>query len=170
LTAQAREGLIFFQGKAECASCHRLTDGRFTDSQFHHSGIGLIDIDGNLGQLASVALRRKLDVTTMGSAVGEDAKLSALGRFLVSHQAEDIGAFRTPSLRNVAVTAPYMHDGSIATLEQAVDVEIYYRGLSTGRPISLTVEERKDLLAFLQSLTTELPTGYYQPVPAASDH
>ena len=78
-----------------------------------------------------------------------------MGRFVVTHEPIDIGAFQTPSLRNVAVTAPYMHDGSIATLSAAVDHEIYYRGFSTGRPISMSVTERQDLVAFLESLTDE---------------
>ena len=167
LTAQAREGLLLFQGKAECAGCHRLAAGRLTDGQFHHSGVGLGDVDAHLGQLTATAMRRDLKAGAIGSAVGQDAKLSALGRFLVSHQAVDVGAFRTPSLRNVAVTAPYMHDGSIKTLDTAVNTEIYYRGLSTGRPISLTVDERKSLLAFLRSLTAVLPTRVDQPEMAS---
>lgn len=155
LSMQAREGLRLFQGKAECSSCHLLAAGRFTDGQFHHSGVGLGDVDTHLGELTSAALQRNLTVAAMGSAIGQDPKLSALGRFVVSHQAIDVGAFRTPSLRNIGITAPYMHDGSIKTLEAAVDTEIYYRGLSTGRPISLTVDERREIIAFLRSLTAE---------------
>jgi cytochrome c peroxidase len=78
---------------------------------------------------------------------------SSLGRFVVSHQPADIGAFRTPSLRNVAVTAPYMHDGSIASLSEAVDHEIYYRGFTRGNPINLSLSEREALVAFLKTLT-----------------
>jgi cytochrome c peroxidase len=53
----------------------------------------------------------------------------------------------------VAVTAPYMHDGSIATLSEAVDHEIYYRGFSRGHPINLSLAERQALVAFLEPLT-----------------
>jgi cytochrome c peroxidase len=161
LSAEAREGLELFEGKAECASCHMLAAGRFTDGNFHHSGVGISTVDGHLGRLTADSMRRDLKPDALGSAIGQDAELSVLGRFLVSKQAIDVGAFRTPSLRNVAMTAPYMHDGSIKTLEAAVDIEIYYRGISTGRPISLTVDERKHLLVFLRSLTAVSPANEY---------
>ena len=90
----------------------------------------------------------------IGNAVLVDADLAELGRFAVTQRPEDLGAFRTPTLRNVARTAPYMHDGSIATLEEAIDRELYYRGLARGRPISLTVDERRQLGAFLHMLNT----------------
>jgi cytochrome c peroxidase len=74
---------------------------------------------------------------------------------------DDVGKFRVPTLRNIAVTAPYMHDGSIATLDEVLDH--YVAGgrapnptRSTGiAPLSLTAQERADLLAFLESLTDE---------------
>jgi cytochrome c peroxidase len=58
-------------------------------------------------------------------------------------------------LREVAATAPYMHDGSLATLEQAVDWELYYQGQGSGQPIGLSQTERADLLAFLRALTSQ---------------
>ena len=154
LSPQAREGLRLFTGKAECAGCHDPARGRFTDGKFHHTGVGFGDVAADLGELTAQAFRRDVLPAEIGSAVGQNPKLSALGRFMVSRQASDVGAFRTPSLRDVAVTAPYMHDGSIQTLEAAVDAEIYYRGLSTGHPINLTVNERNDLMAFLRNLTS----------------
>ena len=66
---------------------------------------------------------------------------------------EDIGRFRTPSLRNVARTAPYFHDGSVATLEAAVDLELYYRRQSDGALTAVSRDEREDLLAFLRALS-----------------
>ncbi len=99
-------------------------------------------------------MRDSMQPQAVGTLADTHAKLSRLGRFLVTHQVRSIGAFRTPSLRNVALTAPYMHDGSIATLSGAIDEELYYRGLQTGRPIALTARERHELLAFLQSLST----------------
>jgi cytochrome c peroxidase len=84
----------------------------------------------------------------------QDAELAELGRFLVTRDPHDIGKFKTPSLRNVALTAPYMHNGSVATLEEAVEREIYYRGLTTNRPLIVTPSEKKDLVAFLRSLTS----------------
>ena len=78
--------------------------------------------------------------------------------------ADDIGKFRTPSLRNIAVSAPYMHDGSIASLEAVIDHYVAGgRAARTGRPppqrsalvsgFALTEDERRDLIAFLRSLT-----------------
>jgi cytochrome c peroxidase len=85
-----------------------------------------------------------------------------LGRFAITHNPEDRGAFKTPSLRNVALTAPYMHDGSVATLEDVVD--FYDRG-GDGAPnqsklifkLNLTAQEKQDLVAFLKTLTGTLP-------------
>jgi len=70
----------------------------------------------------------------------------------VTGNPKDLGKFRTPSLHNVALTAPHMHNGSIATLELALDFEIYYRGLSESRPLILSAQEQRDLLAFLHAL------------------
>lgn len=84
------------------------------------------------------------------------------GRFAVTRLAGDRGAFKTPSLRNVALTAPYMHDGSIATLDEVVD--LYDRGgdVPADRsdrilPLELTAPEKADLVAFLRSLTGAVP-------------
>jgi cytochrome c peroxidase len=94
------------------------------------------------------------------------------GAFEVTRNAADAGKFKAPTLRNVAVTAPYMHDGSVATLEDAID---HYaaggRTIATGeyagvgrenpnksssiRGFTLTKDQRADLIAFLQSLTDE---------------
>jgi cytochrome c peroxidase len=85
-----------------------------------------------------------------------------LGRFAVTRRDEDRGAFKTPSLRNVALTAPYMHDGSLASLEAVVD--FYDRGgdAQPGQswkifPLKLRADEKADLVAFLNSLTGRNP-------------
>jgi cytochrome c peroxidase len=85
-----------------------------------------------------------------------------LGRFAITHNPADRGAFKTPTLRNVALTAPYMHDGSVATLEDVV--EFYDRG-GDGAPnqsklifkLNLTAQEKQDLVAFLKTLTGAIP-------------
>jgi cytochrome c peroxidase len=87
--------------------------------------------------------------------IGSDAAIAALGRFNVTHKLTDIGKYRTPSLRNVALTAPYMHDGSVSTLEEAVELEIYYRSSTQARPLIMTAQEKRDLVAFLKALTAE---------------
>lgn len=160
LTPQARLGETLFTGVAGCSTCHALdgTPPRFSDGQYHHSGINPAPSE-RLSALAQAVVRENRGIASLGPKVLTDSDWSALGRFIVSHNPADIGAFRTPSLRNVAITAPYMHDGSIATLREAVDHEVYYRGFSTGHPINLTEEERQALVAFLESLTDE---GYAQ--------
>ena len=144
-----------FSGVAQCSECHRIDADatRFSDDSYHHSGIGAATQSKTLSQLSQAVMTANLDASQLGPKLLTDSAWSALGRFAVSHQPADIGAFRTPSLRNVAVTAPYMHDGSIATLSEAVDHEIYYRGFSRGRPINLSIAERQALCAFLTSLT-----------------
>jgi len=157
LPLEAEQGRKLFDGVAECSSCHTSTgaSARFSDNEFHHSGIGNISQSERLPQLVQVVTHENLSSTALGPKVLTDADWSSLGRFVVSHQPNDIGAFRTPSLRNVAVTAPYMHDGSITTLAQAVDHEIYYRSFSRGKPLNLSLTERKAIVVFLESLTDE---------------
>lgn len=101
-----------------------------------------------------------------GRLILTDEDIAELGRFASTRKPGDLGAFKTPSLRNVTHTAPYMHDGSVATLEGAVEREIYYRSLARGRPISLTVEEQFQLIAFLNALSTG--TSKAPPAKAAS--
>lgn len=86
------------------------------------------------------------------------------GRFLVTSRDQDRGAFKTPTLRQVAARAPYMHDGSIATLEEVV--EYYDRGGNRNpnldselQPLGLSVEEKQALVAFLRSLTGVVQEG-----------
>ncbi len=86
------------------------------------------------------------------------------GRYSVTHNPEDIGNFKVPGLRNVAVTAPYMHDGSMKTLREVID---YYdqphtlvpdaltRDSLLREPLNLTEQEKQDLEAFLHALTDD---------------
>lgn len=79
-------------------------------------------------------------------AIAHDA--SGLGRFLFTRDPADLGSFKTPSLRNVGVTAPYLHDGSLVTLQEAV---AFFAGRHASAP--LTAAETEDLVAFLLTLT-----------------
>ena len=98
-------------------------------------------------------------------AVLSDARTSELGRFAVSRGFDDLGSFKTPTMRNVALTAPYMHDGSVETLRDAV---VHYNNggvtnegdpvndfLSGGiRPLNLTDDQIDDIVAFLEALNS----------------
>jgi cytochrome c peroxidase len=147
-------GLELFRGRAQCAACHTVGErnASLTDNGFHAVGTGLDRIAPKLGPLAIRVARMSND--EVDALIPGDPEVAALGRFLVTRDPADIGKFRTPSLRNVALTAPYMHDGSVATLEEAVERELYYRGRLQGRPLVLTPAEKEDLVAFLRSLTS----------------
>lgn len=154
LNPRAQLGLALFQGKAGCAECHRLegTSPTFTDHAYHRTGVGLDGITANLPALTEGVITRSLKGGAIGDRVATHEDEAQLGRFNVTLEPADIGLFRTPSLRGVSRTAPYMHDGSVPTLEDAIDREVYYRSLQAGRPLNLSVEERLDLAEFLRSL------------------
>lgn len=98
--------------------------------------------------------------------VGMDKPKPDLGRYEITKREEDKGAFKTPTLRDIALTAPYFHDGSAKTLEEVV--EFYNKGgirnphLSKEIvPLNLTAQEKADLVEFLQSLTGEIALEVY---------
>ncbi|MDH4107129.1 MAG: c-type cytochrome [Gammaproteobacteria bacterium] len=163
----ARRGFAVFLGNGRCVSCHTVEQDHalFTDHKFHNIGVGINDIQDRVTDLArafQVAKNKGIDVDV---AVLADANTSHLGRFVVDDELSSMGAFKTPTLRNIAVTAPYMHDGSLATLREVV--EHYNNGgvtnpddpvnafLSGGiRPLNLTEQEIDDLVAFMEALTS----------------
>ncbi|SMF29936.1 cytochrome-c peroxidase [Pseudogulbenkiania subflava] len=155
LSESARRGLALFRGRAQCATCHVVGPeyALFTDNGFHRLGVGFPKIEPRLADMVlGVARGRGQPVD---QAIISDGEMAELGRFMVTFNPADIGRFKTPSLRNVANTAPYMHDGSVPTLFEAVEREIYYRGIETGRPLILTPQEKSDLVDFLKSLSSE---------------
>ncbi len=156
LGAEARRGFELFR-QAGCAGCHRVGDesALFTDHAYHDTGVAHRSALRAAGerslQIAPgvvVPLRTPISVPEV-----ED-----LGRMEVTGRAEDRWKFRTPSLRNVALTAPYMHDGSLGTLWDVV--RFYAAGGSPHpgqdpriRPLALTEADVTALVAFLESLT-----------------
>ncbi len=102
--------------------------------------------------------------------IGMDQEKPDLGLAAITKNEADTGAFKTPTCRNVELTAPYMHDGSIATLEEVV--EWYAKG---GHPnphlsdkikkLDLTAQEKQDLVAFMKSLTGPLPEVEHERLP-----
>lgn len=153
LNAQEKRGFVVFRGKSQCNACHEL--GRqhalFTDEAFHNLGVGLPDAITTTGPSAVVPGAREAVADAPGGT--PDA-----GRFEVTGKARDRFAFRTPTLRNVELTAPYMHDGSLATLREVVD--FYDRG-GNGNPdldplmvpLFLSEQDKEDLVAFMRTLT-----------------
>lgn len=154
LSQAAQRGYQLFTGTAACTTCHEIGEHRqFTDNKFHVLAVGLDKIVDHLGPLATDIDAQRRSGKTADELILSRTEFAELGRFAVTLDPSDIGKFRTPSLRNVAGTAPYMHDGSVATLEEAVDLEVYYRSSERGRPLILTPAERRDLIALLEALT-----------------
>lgn len=149
LSASAQRGLEVFRDpkKGNCAVCHTIGEkyALFTDNKFHNLGVGVkLGINGT-------------------------AEFTDLGRFKETNVEADKGAFKTPSLRNIALTAPYMHDGSHKTLKEVID---FYIGGGNSNPYRdkeihpldfLTGKERADLQEFLKSLTGEIPPNLDPP-------
>jgi cytochrome c peroxidase len=167
LTEAQKRGFELFINKGRCVSCHVIeqTQALFTDNRFHNIGVGINDIQSHVPALATEFLKAKITASEVDVKVLTDKRTSELGRFAISRGFDDLGSFKTPTLRNVAVTAPYMHDGSIKTLKEVV--EHYNNGgvtregdrvndfLSGGiRPLNLTEEEIDDLVAFMEALTS----------------
>lgn len=167
ISAQAKRGFDVFLNKGRCVSCHTIEQdyALFTDNRFHNIGVGINRIQGDVGTLVPAFLKARASIEEVDKAVLTNPKVSELGRFAITDSLDELGSFKTSTLRNVAVTAPFMHDGSLATLRDVV--EHYNNGgitrktdpvndfLSGGiRPLDLTEEEITDLVAFLETLTS----------------
>lgn len=148
VSSAVQRGFAIFSGKGGCSVCHTVGDttALFTDNDFHNTG---------------VAASRNIPVGAAGPSRSSTIDFAAAGdrgRHEVTQKLEDVSRFRTPTLRNVALTAPYMHDGSFATLTDVV--RFYSRGGGPAanldpaiKPLGLDDIEVQDLVAFLESLT-----------------
>jgi len=164
ISDQAKRGWELFNAKARCHLCHALADNQrdatlFMDNDFHNIGIGIIRHNVvALAQKAERELARGHLAAIDTAAITSD--LSVLGRFLVTREQKDIASFKTPGLRNVLVTGPYFHDGSMQTLWDAMDHYNKGDGLNDPwldkdmQPLALTEPEIDDVVAFLASLTS----------------
>lgn len=144
LSPAALRGLAIFKDpqRGNCAACHTIGKdyALFTDGKFHNTGEG----------------------------VNGEGELIDLGRYNQTKVEADKGAFKTPSLRNVAESAPYMHDGSLKTLSDVVD---FYAGGGNSNPyldknikaLDLSEHDRADLVEFLKSLSGPLPENIGPP-------
>lgn len=158
--ADARAGWVLFNGKGRCVSCHHMNGSNpiGTNNKFHNVGVS-----ARHQNFEALAMRALVELQKDGSQEHMDrmaleSDFSELGRFVVTRNVSDIGAFKTMQVRNVGVTAPYMHDGSMATLWDVMDH--YNRGgeanayLDGGiEPLNLTDREVDQMVAFLFSLT-----------------
>jgi cytochrome c peroxidase len=136
LTADQQRGRQVFRTRGNCTFCHR--EPMFTDELFHNTGVAW-----------------RPNPEGPGGAFQDD------GQFAFSKNERDRGKFKTPTLREIARTAPYMHDGSLATLDAVVD--FYDKGGRPNvnlfpiiRPLGLSPEEKRVLVTFLESLSGEV--------------
>jgi cytochrome c peroxidase len=137
MTAEQVRGMDIFVNKAKCDSCHE--GANFTLNAYHNLGVGM------------------------------DKPEPDLGRFAVTKDPRDWGAFKTPTLREIEHTGPYMHDGSLKTLDEVM--EFYNKGgvpnknLSQEiKPLHLTEQDKKDVVAFLKALSGEGWQGITAPL------
>lgn len=162
LSAQAKAGFELFSGKAGCLRCHAIeTDhALFTDHQLHNTGLGWRDSmkKPSAKQRVQVAPGISFDVDAAVVAAVAGEKPADLGLYETTQNPADRWKYKTPSLRNVALTAPYMHNGRLSTLREVV--EFYNQGGEPNenldpliRPLGLSGIEIEALLAFLQALT-----------------
>ncbi len=159
LSESAARGLRLFRRKGNCANCHEISfdNALFMDNNFYNIGVGFQRIKPQLDDIVS---------SLIAGVKAEDLELSAeqfseLGRFNVTRKLADMGKFKTPTLRNISLTAPYMHDGSMETLEEVIDY--YDKGGEQNKyidaaifPLNFTRQEKADLLEFLKALNSSL--------------
>lgn len=164
MTPAAKRGFRLFIGEADCAACHTIDQGSalFTDRIFHDTGLGwhrsMVERKATSPVRVEIAPGRHVEVARAAVESVGDPPANDLGRYEVTGDPAHRWQFKTPSLRNVALTGPYMHDGSLRTLRQVV--EFYNRGGFPHpgidpeiEPLGLGGQELSDLIAFLESLT-----------------
>jgi cytochrome c peroxidase len=142
LSNQELKGLHLFRTKARCMNCHN--GPMFSDNQFHNNGFHLYANNGM------------------------DHFLSDKGLYMVTHKDADMGKFKTPSLRDVMRTAPWMHNGMMTTMQETI--ALYVKGADGNggadplvKMLYLNSREQADLLAFLQAISTS-PVKFTRPV------
>ena len=172
LTSDEEAGLRLFIGRARCVTCHN--GPLFTDDHFHNTGVPLPSVTLPPDSGRSVGARQVVAGEFNCTSRYSDAKPEDCQelQFAVTEGAELVRAYKTPSLRNVAGRAPYMHAGQLASLQ---DVVAHYGaapaaplGRSELKPIRLSPNEQQQLVAFLRALTAPLaaPEGYLEtPAP-----
>lgn len=157
-------GLKLFTGKAGCSVCHTLDaeSALFSDLEFHNTGIGYKAMFST-PESYTVELAQGVSISVPSREVEEysDPPINDIGRFAVTHDPDDRWSYKTPTLRDVSKTAPYMHDGSLSTLKDVVE---YYNGggypaeglSSRIKPLGLQGSEVEALVLFLKTLEGEV--------------
>lgn len=156
----AQRGFRIFAGRGKCNFCH--VGPLFSNGEFHDAGVPYFIEPGRVdrGRIGGIEALKDSPFTLDGAHTDDREKSGAWAVRQVAHNHAHFGAFRVPSLRNLEQTAPYMHNGSLATLEDVVD---HYSNIDLERlhadgerilePLGLSGGESADLVAFLRSLS-----------------
>ncbi len=163
LTATEQRGLALFTGKAGCVNCHLIGEefALFTDHGFHNTGVGYARSMARTPARREVLLApgTAIEIDTTAIAASSAPVPNDLGRYEVTLDPDDRWRYKTPSLRNLTHTAPYMHDGSLPDLHAVV--AFYNRGGVPNelldpliKPLGLNTDESDALVAFMRSLTS----------------
>jgi cytochrome c peroxidase len=163
----AQRGLKIFVGRGRCAACH--FGPNFTNGEFDDVGVPFFAAPDRVdpGRYAGLAAVRASPFNLLGAFSDDAGRTTAAPTRHVAQQHRNWGEFRVPSLRNVAATGPYMHDGSLATLADVVrhysevDVERLHGddGARLVGPLRLSQQEAADLVSFLATLSAEVSAG-----------
>lgn len=163
ISESAKRGWVLFNGQARCISCHAFnsTSPFFTDFKFHNIGVAAKDQNfPDLARRAQAIITRGGNKKLVQDELALKEGFSELGRYLITGQPKDIGAFKTSGLREIELTPPYMHNGSEKTL---LDVVKFYNDggkinpyLDGGmRPLKLTDPQMEDLVELMKAFTSD---------------
>ena len=159
ISLAAKRGLKLFVGKARCVDCH--STPRFTDNRFYNIGVATTEDTGRFDGIPLLLDNIFNSSNIYSDSRGESESILSM----LEAKPEDKGAFRTPPLRNVAITAPYFHAGQLLDLESVIKFK-NAGGYTTAYPgrapeiietLDLTEQEQADLIEFLHTLTGEPP-------------
>jgi cytochrome c peroxidase len=162
----AQRGLRTFVGKGGCGVCH--VGPAFTNGEFSDTGIAslLENRKVDAGRYEGIQKLKANPFNLLGRFNDDASRSTATGTRHVEPQQRNFGEFRIPSLRNAARTAPYMHNGSLATLRDVVlrysDIDedhLHLDGEKILKKLNLTPGEVDDLVAFLESLSAQEPAA-----------
>jgi cytochrome c peroxidase len=168
----AQRGLRIFVGKGNCSACH--SGPTFSNGEFHATGVPFFAAKGRVdpGRYEGIKQLLASPFNLLGKYNDDPARATAAGTQHVAMEQRNFGEFKVPSLRNSALTGPYMHDGRIGTLRDVVrfyselDVErLHGDGEQILKPLKLTAQESTDLIVFLESLS-DYRTQWKRNLPA----
>ena len=157
----AKKGLKIFVGKGRCSLCH--FGPNFTNNEFADIGIPHFTENGvDKGRFGGIENLKRSKFTLLGIYTDDASRKSADKTRFLKRRHDSFGQFRVPSLRSIDKTGPYMHNGSVSSLEGVIDhyselnmERLHTQGESVLQPLNLSTAEKKQLFAFLQTLSSD---------------